>query len=129
VWGIAPDFYIHSGLPPATRFALPQDSISGYVPGRQAEGPVTAASQAASARDWDLLLGDLERHHATFILDMAPTGLRRWNAFPVARFPQLRAYLAAHYDALATVDRALIYRRRGCAGRPLDDAPYVRGPG
>ena len=119
VWGWAPIFYYYSGMPPATRFSvLATSGLTSYVAGNLA-----SAREEVDTRDhvdpaqWDLLMADLERNRATFVLDTAPAGLYRWNHHPVARYPRLRDYLAANFDVVATVERVSIYRRRDCAGR------------
>ncbi len=35
VWGFAPQLYAEIGLPPASRFIVPQASLAGYVPGNR----------------------------------------------------------------------------------------------
>jgi hypothetical protein len=116
VWGIAPAFYTYSGLTPATRFVLPQETISGYVPGRSADA-ASPRRFADIGADWDRLLTDLESSRATFILDTAPSGLHFWARYPLSRFPTFENYVREHYDTVAVVDRVVIYRRKGCEER------------
>jgi hypothetical protein len=61
---------------------------------------------------WDLLLADLERNRASFILDTSPSGLHRWNHFPLAAFPRLDAYVRDRYELATQVDGVRVYRRR-----------------
>ncbi|HEX6737313.1 MAG TPA: hypothetical protein VF310_03465, partial [Vicinamibacteria bacterium] len=114
VWGYAPGFYYHlPELRPATRFVMPQASLTGYVAGNtaSARGEVETRSSVLESH-WDLLLADLEQRQATFILDTAPSGLHRWNHFPLRRFPRLDAYVRAHYRPLALVNGIVIYKRQ-----------------
>jgi hypothetical protein len=120
VWGHAPAFYYEAGLEgvrPAARFAaMAQARLTPYVAGhlgsvrRRAPGDPDPAPA-----HWDLLMEDLERSRATYVLDTAPAGLYRWNHYPVADYPRLDAYLGERYDLIDTVERVRIHRRRGCA--------------
>jgi 4-amino-4-deoxy-L-arabinose transferase-like glycosyltransferase len=120
VWGYAPIFYYLSGFRPASRFAvLAQSHLTPYLAGNlgSARGEVQTGYLVEPAH-WHLLMGDLERNRATFIVDTSPAGLYRWNRYPIDDYPRLRAYLTMHYDLVADVDGVLIYRRLGCAGAP-----------
>jgi hypothetical protein len=118
VWGYAPIVYYEARMPPASRFvALSQSGLTGYVSGNraslEARGP---HAPGIVQHHWDLLLADLERSRATFIVDTAPAGIFRWDRFPLSDFPRLAAYVAAHYEDAGSVDRVRVYRRRGCSG-------------
>jgi 4-amino-4-deoxy-L-arabinose transferase-like glycosyltransferase len=113
VWGVAPLFYTMSGLPHATRFVLPQETISGYVPGRSSDA-VSPRAFANTQNDWARLFEDLDRNRATYILDTSPANLHFWGRYPLSRFPALQTYMQEHYEAIGVVDDVAIYRRRGC---------------
>jgi hypothetical protein len=120
VWGYAPIFYYETRLPPASRFVvLSQSRLTGYVSGNfaslEARGP---DAPGVVPRHWDWLFEDLERHRATYVLDTAPAGIYHWDRYPLADFPRLNDYLAAHYEDAGTVDRVRLYRRRACAASP-----------
>jgi len=116
VWGFAPQLYAESALAPATRFIVPQASLTGYVPGNRASRSGAVDTRALVREDhWQLLLGDLARRPPAFLLDTAPSGLHGWGAYPLADFPRLHAFVARGYDAVAIVDGVWIWRRRGCA--------------
>ncbi len=83
VWGIAPRLYVETGLRPASRFVLPQETISGHQPGRRAAAPTVVEA------DRRLLVGDLEASAPAYILDLAPSGFHRWDRFPLTSFPAL----------------------------------------
>jgi 4-amino-4-deoxy-L-arabinose transferase-like glycosyltransferase len=116
VWGFAPQLYTESGLVPATRFVVPQASLTGYVPGNRAvrAGTVDTRKLVRTA-DWDRLMGDLETSRPAFILDTAPSGLHGWGAYPVEDFPRLDRFVKSGYDAVAIVDGVWVWRRRGCS--------------
>jgi len=60
-------------------------------------------------------MSDLERNEATYVLDTAPSGLYRWQNYPLRDFPRLSAYLKEKYDILEAMHGVVIYRRKGCA--------------
>ncbi len=115
VWGYAPMFYTAAGLRPASRFVVPQVSLTGYLAGNTAaargEIDTTAFIQPGH---WDLLLSDLERSRPLYVLDTAPSGLYRWNRYPVADFPRLSTWLASGYEAVGSVSGVRVLRRLGC---------------
>jgi 4-amino-4-deoxy-L-arabinose transferase-like glycosyltransferase len=117
VWGYAPCFYYDAGLPIASRFVMTQTGLTGYVPGRTGDlVPGFDPATLILPEHWDLLMGDLARKLPTYILDTAPAGIRRWDHYPVAKFPRLAAFLADSYERIASVDKVAIYRRKGCGG-------------
>lgn len=122
VWGWAPIFYYEAGLRgarPASRFVvLAQAGLTAYVPGRPAgNGPAPDESPVFAPAHWDLLMSDLERTRATYILDTAPAGLYRWSRYPLSDYPRLESYIAERYERLDDVSQVRVYRRRGCAAR------------
>jgi 4-amino-4-deoxy-L-arabinose transferase-like glycosyltransferase len=117
VWGFAPDFYYHTRLRPASRFVIPGPTLSGYQPGH----PDPRAGERLIRDDhWRLLIEDLQRHPATYVLDTAGSGLHRWRQFPAHRFPPLWALLRRDYALLDTVDGVAIHRlaSASCASSP-----------
>jgi 4-amino-4-deoxy-L-arabinose transferase-like glycosyltransferase len=116
VWGFAPQLYTESGLAPATRFVVPQASLTGYVPGNRAvRAGVVDTRALIRAADWDLLMHDLERSRPVFVLDTAPSGLHGWGSYPLQQFPRLDRFVKSSYEAVAIVDGVWVWRRRGCA--------------
>jgi hypothetical protein len=116
VWGFAPQFYTESRIRPASRFVVPQASITGYVPGRrEPRAAHVDASALVSADHWDLLMGDLERSRPAYVVDTAPSGLHGWGRYPIADFPRLEAFVRRDYDAVAVVDGVWLWRRKSCA--------------
>ncbi len=120
VWGFAPQFYAETGLPPASRFVVPQASLAGYVPGnRGARSGGQDARSLVRADHWDLLMGDLARRPPAFVLDTAPAGIHGWDRYPLTSYARLDAYVRASYDAVKIVDGVWVWRRRGCASESV----------
>jgi len=115
VWGYAPMFYVAAGLPPASRFVVPQASLTGYVAGNTASARGEQdASAAIDPAHWDLLMGDLNGRPPTYVLDTSPSGLYRWDRQPLSRYPRLDAFVRESYEPLDGRDGVRIFRRRGC---------------
>lgn len=115
VWGHAPGFYYWSGLRPATRFVLVEAGLSGYVPGNRASTFGDADVTPLLRSDhWDWLMDDLTRGRPAFVLDTTPARRLRWNAFPLARYPRLRAFVGANYAYAGRVEGVDVWRRRDC---------------
>ena len=116
VWGYAPSFYYESGLPPASRFLFVESTLTGYVPGRRASRwPAADTAPLGRADHWSMLLQDLERNRATYIVDTSRAARLRWQSFGAEKVPILAAYLARQYDALQAIDTVVVYRRKGCS--------------
>jgi hypothetical protein len=86
---------------------LPQ-TISGYEPGRR------AADTKVDHDDRRRLLEDLERSAATYVLDLSPSGVHRWDRFPLTTFPALLDLVRRQYEIAGTADDVVIHRRQGC---------------
>lgn len=115
VWGYAPMFYAASGLRPASRFVIPQASLTGYVAGNTASARGEVDTRAAiDPAHWDLLMSDLQARPPTYLLDTSPSGLYRWNHQPLGRFPRLEAFVSAGYERIDGPEGVHIHRRRGC---------------
>lgn len=111
VWGYTPLYY-YAGLRPASRFAvLPQSGLTGYVSGNLES---VNSMQFVRQEHWKILIADLEKNRATFIVDTSPARIYRWDRYPVRDFPLLQKYLQDHYEPFDTVDDIVLYRRLGC---------------
>lgn len=115
VWGYTPLYY-HAQLKPASRFAvLSQGGLTGYISGNlervQSKKPV---EQSPQGDNWDILMSDLEKNQATYIVDTSPAGIYRWDRYPIRDFPRLQQYLEDHYDAFDNIEGVVLYRRRNC---------------
>lgn len=118
VWGFAPMLYYYADRPVASRFVMPQASLTGYVPGNPASRSSELATDSLIRPEhWDWLLADLELNRPAFILDTAPSGLHGWDRYPLRAFFPLADLLRRQYEPLDSVDDVHIYRRRGCAAQ------------
>jgi hypothetical protein len=88
--------------------AQPPRHVSAHL--RHAVPP----SSSIDPRDRRLLLGDLERSRATYVLDLAPSGFHRWDRFPLTTFPELLDVVRREYERVGVVRGVVIHRRRGC---------------
>jgi hypothetical protein len=60
---------------------------------------------------WEMLWADLETRRPVLFVDVAAAGWNGYDKFPVARYPQLAAYLVQHYRPVETRQGVVIYRR------------------
>lgn len=109
VWGYTPLYY-HTQLRPASRFAvLSQSGLTDYVSGNLQKGLGIVRRE-----HWNLLMSDLEKNRATYIIDTSPSGIFRWNRYPLADFPLLDRYVKQNYTRLENIDGIELYRRNAC---------------
>jgi hypothetical protein len=115
VWGYTPQMYYFSGRQPASRFVVPIDTISGYLSGNDAfeRGELDTKSRIVPEHR-RLLMEDLERSSPSHIVDTSGGGLAFWSRFPLASFPELDAYVSAHYEPWAVVRGMKLLRHRDC---------------
>lgn len=123
VWGYSPMFYYYAGLPVATRFVLPQTTIAGFSTGYGNSHYLAASRRFINPEHWRWLMADLERKHATYIVDTAPAALHRWNKFPMKNFPALQDFVKQNYTPMGVVDNVHLYRRKSCSQAPSEGAP------
>ena len=104
---------------------LPQSRLTGYVFGNLASNRGESdVGNVEVPEHWDLLMDDLERHRATFIVDTAPANVYRWGRYPIERYPRLQRYVERGFARTRDVDGIRIYRRNGCE----ETAGAVIGP-
>src|SRR5262249_32583238 len=105
IWGHYPEVYWASGRRPATRFIH-----TGFLTGASSARPIGAVTeQWAMPGAWEMFFDDLRRHPPRLFVDTAPAALRDYENYPIALYPRLRDYLAAHYREQARVDRVVVY--------------------
>jgi hypothetical protein len=125
VWGWAPMIYYFADLPPASRFVvLAPSRLTGYVAGNLASNRGESAEGREVPEHWNLLMADLERSHAAFIVDTAPANVYRWGRYPLQRYPRLMRYVEREFVPAEDVGGIRIYRRRDCAA--TTGAPVVQ---
>ncbi len=108
VWGHAPQIYYLSKRPPGTRYLTAATQIGGFDPSHLPAG--FDVGPARSLRDLQLLVRDLES--TQIIVDTAPADIHDWARVPLDRFPELDAYLGAHYRLVGSPAGTRVYRRR-----------------
>ena len=125
VWGYSPMFYYYAGLPVATRFVLPQSTITGFTTGYNDNLDIQASRRFIRRDHWSWMMADLKRKHATYIIDTAPAALHSWDKFPLKSFPELQEYVKKNYNPVGIVDSVHLYRLKSCARLPqgLPPAP------
>jgi len=112
VWGYFPLIYVAADRVPATRF-VGCHYLTGYAAiGLGRELPREVEDRLAVPGGIGALIADLEARKAEVIIDTAPADLHHWARYPLARYPALADYVAAHYVREAEVDRTIVYRLR-----------------
>lgn len=112
VWGYFPPLYVAADRLSATRYTGCH-YVTGYAAiglGRDLD-PATEDTLGVP-NGFDILLADLERWKPVLVVDTAPADLHHWKRYPLSRYPKLAQYVTEHYEAVATVQDAKIYRRR-----------------
>ena len=110
VWGAAPHLYQLARRPLGARFLFCQ-FLTGVSPGtRTATGEVDAAPSVVREA-WDMLFADLEARRPRLFVDTAPADWDHYGQFPIARYPALQRYVAAHYRPVETVAGVHLYER------------------
>jgi Ca2+/Na+ antiporter len=102
VWGMHPEHYWLADRTPATRF-LTAGFLTNFSGGR---GGARIGEQYAVPGAWRHFRRDLARHPADLIVDDS-----RGAPYGPSHIPTLAALLADHYEAVATVDGAVLYER------------------
>jgi hypothetical protein len=137
VWGHATEYYLLADRPPATRF-LTSGFLTGYSGGRP-PGPDPRNRPVPGA--WSMLRDDVAAHPPELIVDVAASGFRNGDAYPIEDRAYLRRLLARRYRLVEVVDGVRIYRRRlvpagddelhGLEGRRwgTDQSPTAPGTG
>ena len=111
VWGNAPLLLEQAQRPLGCRF-VSAHFLTGASPATAAQRNAALADQQIVPGMWDRFVQDLDERRPTFIVDLSPGDIAHWGAFPVDRYPALASRLAKSYVPAASVDGAVIYRRR-----------------
>lgn len=110
VWGMHPDLYVTSGRTPATRFTATGWLVGTFTGGDRAERSEPREFVPGS---WDRLFEDLGARPPEAIVDSAPAGVHGFQAWPLARFERLRAWVEERYlPAADAPGRYLCWRLR-----------------
>jgi hypothetical protein len=118
VWGNVPQIYFTAEREPGVRFTF-CNYLTGLSPASRSElDPTVDARQNAVPGAWDLVVRDLDAHRPEVIVDTAAGGMKSYGKYPVASFPVLSDYLERNYEAIGSIDGAVLYRRLAHAPRP-----------
>ena len=106
VWGLGGPFYVAADRLPATRFV-------GFLRGlaRDRNAPPEGAWDVGPGV-WRTLLDDFAAHPPVLALDTSTADYFNYGNYPLARFPELAGWMAAHCQKNTTVGRVDIYRCR-----------------
>jgi uncharacterized protein (TIGR03382 family) len=112
VWGYFPLIYVAADRLSATRH-VGCHYLTGYAAiGLGRDLPPEIEDRLGVPNGFTSLLADLETYRPPLIVDTAPANLHHWRRYPLSRYPILADYISAHYAPEATVQSAVIYRRR-----------------
>ena len=110
VWGNSPQLYILARRSMGTRFSF-CNYMTGESPGTDTETGTKNADTNVLPVSWTMLFQDLEQRRPALFVDAAAAGWDGYAKFPLSRYPQLGAYLAAHYRKVGEADHVVLYRR------------------
>lgn len=111
VWGFGTTIYFYAERPAVSRF-LWCDWLTGRISGTpSAKDPVFDTTAFITPGSWAMLFADLERTPPAYIVDTSPGNYHDYGKYPIAKYPELAAYLKAHYRLETTIDKIDIYRR------------------
>lgn len=112
VWGYFPLIYVAADRLAATRY-VGCHYLTGYAAiGLGRDLPPDIEDRLGVPDGFAHLLADLETYRPALIVDTAPADLHHWRRYPLSRYPVLADYVAAHYLPEATIQGAVLYRRR-----------------
>lgn len=117
VWGNSPQLYVLARRSMGTRFSF-CNYMTGESPGTRTETGALDPDRNQHAPAWEMLFADLEARRPALFVDAAAAGWDGYEKFPLARYPRLAAYIAAHYQPVrgrSEMERVVIYRRRAPA--------------
>jgi hypothetical protein len=110
VWGhYTPIYYLAERLP-GTRYYNTSVHMGDFDPHHLPPG--FDVTPYRSARDVANTVRDLDERRPEFVVDTAPADIHDWSRVPLARFPEIARYVEEHYERVAVVAGAPIYRRR-----------------
>jgi 4-amino-4-deoxy-L-arabinose transferase-like glycosyltransferase len=110
VWGHYTPLYWLAQLAPGTRYLNTSVHMGNFDPAHLPDG--FDLRPFRSDLDVRRTLLDLEARRPAWVVDTAPADIHHWSRVPLTVFPELKAYLDAHYVAVAAPAKAVVYRRR-----------------
>lgn len=109
VWGASPEIYHHADRVMATRFAFCNYHTGRVWGSRYVDADATDTEAYIVPRAMAELLADLAAAPPALIIDGGAGKLNRFDRHPIARYPELASWLAAHYRLAAIVAGVPIY--------------------
>jgi hypothetical protein len=110
VWGNSMQLYVLARRPMGTRF-----SFCNYVTGESPGTPTETGERDPDANQlpaaWAMLFEDLERRRPALFVDAAAAGWDGYGKYPLARYPNLRAYVDQNYRQVDVRAGVVLYRR------------------
>jgi hypothetical protein len=111
VWGNAPEIYFTARRRPGVRFTF-CNYLTGLSPATPSEYDASVdPGKNVVPEAMGLAIRDLDERRPKWILDTAAAGLKAYGKFPIANYPVLASYLAAHYLRDGDADGVPLYRR------------------
>lgn len=95
VWGLYPDFYVHAGRAPASRYIYTSFQ-TGVQPGRNTT-PDEDTSDDSVPGATSALVAELARTLPVAFVDSSVGPQRLYEKYPLWRFPALDAFVRTHY--------------------------------
>jgi hypothetical protein len=112
VWGDSPEIYHYADRVMSTRFAFCNYHTGRMWGSRYVDADAVGTEAFIVPRAMQQLLADLEAARPALIIDGGAGKLNRYDLHPIARYPELASWVAAHYRVDAVVDGVPIYARR-----------------
>jgi hypothetical protein len=129
VWGDSPEIYHYADRVMATRFAFCNYHTGRMWGSRYVDADAVGTEAFIVPRAMQQLLADLELARPALIIDGGAGRLNRYDLHPLARYPELAGWVAAHYRVAAIVQGVPIYARRADqSSSPMPSNP-TRSPG
>ena len=109
VWGHYTPIYVLAGRLPGTRYENTSVHMGNFDPAHLPDD--FDAAKFRSARDVAATLADLRTRKPDLVVDTSPANIHDWKKVPLRAFPELAAYIEAHYRVIGHPAGAQVYRR------------------
>jgi Dolichyl-phosphate-mannose-protein mannosyltransferase len=120
MWGDYSAIYCLADRLPGTRYMRTAPHVGDFDPLHLPPG--FDFTPYRSRRDIAFTLQDLDANRPEIVLDTSPADIHRWSLFPLDRVDELRRYVDAHYQRVASPAGAAVYRLRERAPGPGSSA-------
>jgi 4-amino-4-deoxy-L-arabinose transferase-like glycosyltransferase len=110
VWGHYTPIYYYAERLPGSRYYNTSVHMGDFDPNSLPDSFDAAAHK--SQRDVDNTLADLQTLKPAIFVDTATANIHSWSKVPLDKFPELEAYVFAHYELVAKPGYARVFRRQ-----------------